>query len=57
MCNKYSKTIIKILKWDEVYIVKHIVKSLNEFTLISVIYISYLKIVFSIIALNVSLYI
>ena len=57
MCNKHSKTIIEILKWDEVYIVKHITKSLNEFALISIIYTSHSEIVFSVIALDVSLHV
>ncbi len=57
MCNKYSKTIIEILKWDKVYIVKYIAKSLNEFALISTVYTSYSETVFSVIALDVSLYI
>ncbi len=57
MCNKHSKTIIKILKQDEVYIVKYIAKSLNEFTLISIIYILHSETVFFAAALNVSLYV
>ncbi len=38
MCNKHDKTIIEISEWDEIYIVKYIVKSLNEFVLISAVY-------------------
>jgi len=57
MYDKYSKTIIKVLKWDEVYIIKYIIKSLNEFALISIIYTSHSEIIFSVIALNTSLYI
>jgi len=57
MCNEYSKTIIEALKWDKVYIIKYIIKSLNEFTLISIIYTLHLKTVFSAAALNVSLYV
>ncbi len=57
MCNNYSKTIIEILEWDKVYIVKYIAKSLNEFALISTVYTSYSETVFSVIALDVSLYI
>ncbi len=54
MYDKHNKTIIEALKWDKVYIIKYIAKSLNEFALISVVYISHLKIIFSIIALNAS---
>ncbi len=57
MCNKHSKIIIEVLEQDEVYIVKYIVKSLNEFALIFIIYTSHLKIVFSAAALDVSLYV
>jgi len=57
MYNKHSKTIIKVLKQDRVYIVKYIVKSLNEFALISIIYTLYSKIIFSAAALDASLYI
>ncbi len=55
MCNKYNKIIIKVLKQDEIYIVKYIVKSLSEFILIFIIYILYLKTVFSTTVLNISL--
>jgi len=57
MYNKYIKTIIEALKWDRVYIIKYIIKSFNEFALISVIYILHSKTVFSVTALNVSSYI
>jgi len=57
MYNKYSKTIIKVLKQDRVYIIKYIVKSFNEFTLIFTVYTSHLETVFSVIALNASLYV
>ena len=57
MCNKHNKTIIKTLKWDEIYIIKYITKSLNEFTLISTVYTSHSETVFSVIALNANLYI
>ncbi len=57
MCNKHNKTIIEVLKWDRVYIIKYIVKSLNEFVLIFTIYTSHLEIVFSAVASDVSLYI
>ena len=57
MYNKHSKTIIKVLKQDRVYIVKYIVKSLNEFALISTIYTLHSKIIFSAAALDASLYI
>jgi len=57
MYNKYSKTIIEILEQDKVYIIKYIVKSFNKFTLISAIYILHLKIIFSVAALNASLYV
>jgi len=57
MYDKHSKTIIKALEQNKVYIIKYIVKSLNKFALISVIYISHLKTVFSVTALNTSLYV
>ena len=57
MCNKHSKTIIEALEWDEVYIIKYIAKSLNEFILISVMHTSHLKIIFSVTALDASLYV
>ncbi len=57
MCNKHSKTIIEASEWDEVYIVKYIAKSLNEFILIFIMHISHSEIVFSVIALDTSSYI
>ncbi len=57
MYNKHSKTIIEALEWDEVYIIKYIVKSLNEFVLISIMYTLHLKTVFSVTASDVSLYV
>ncbi len=57
MCDKHSKTIIETLEWDEVYIIKYIVKSLNEFTLIFTVHTSHSETVFSVIALDASLYI
>ncbi len=57
MYNKHSKTIIKALKQDEVYIVKHIAKSLNEFILIFIVYTSHSEIIFSVIASDASLHI
>ncbi len=57
MYDKHSKTIIEVLKQDRVYIIKYIVKSLNEFILISVMYTSHLKTVFSAAVLNANLYI
>jgi len=57
MYNKHNKTIIEALKQDKVYIIKYIAKNLNEFALIFVMYTLHLKIIFSVIALNVSSYI
>ncbi len=57
MYNKHDKTIIKALKQDEVYIIKYIAKSLNEFALISTIYTSHSEIIFSATASDISLYI
>ncbi len=57
MCNKHSKTIIEALEWDEVYIIKYIAKSLNEFVLIFTVYTSYSEIIFSATASDTSLYI
>ncbi len=57
MCNKHSKTIIEVLKQDEVYIIKYIAKSLNEFALIFIVYTLHSEIIFFVIALNISLYI
>ncbi len=57
MCNKHSKTIIEISEQDRVYIVKYIVKSLNEFALISAVYTLHSEIIFSAAASDASLYI
>ncbi len=57
MYDKHSKTIIEVSEWDKVYIIKYIVKSLNEFALISIIYTSHSETVFSVIALDASSYI
>ncbi len=57
MYNKHSKTIIEALEWDKVYIIKYIAKSLNKFALIFTVYILHLETVFSVTALNVSLYV
>jgi len=54
MYDKYSKTIIEALKQDEVYIVKYIAKSLNEFALISTVYTSHSETVFSATTLDAS---
>ncbi len=43
MCNKCDKIIIKVLKCNRIYIVKYIVKSFNEFTLISALYTLHLE--------------
>ncbi len=56
MYDKHSKTIIKVLEQNKVYIIKYIIKSLNEFALISAIYTSHLKIIFSAAASDISLY-
>jgi len=57
MCDKHDKTIIKVLKWDEIYIIKYTAKSFNEFALIFVVHTSHSKIVFSVTASDTSLYI
>ena len=54
MYDKHSKTIIKVLEQNEVYIIKYIAKSFNEFTLIFAVHTLHSKIVFSVAALNVS---
>jgi len=54
MCDKYNKTIIKTSEQDEVYIVKYIAKSLNEFVLIFIVYTSHSEIVFSVTASDAS---
>jgi len=56
MCNKHSKTIIETSEQDEVYIVKYITKSLNEFALISAVYTSHSETVFSAAASDTSLH-
>ena len=57
MCDKHSKTIIEVLKQDEVYIIKYIAKSLNEFALIFIVYTLHSETFFSVTALNISLHI
>ena len=57
MCNKHNKIIIEALKWDRIYRIKYIIKSLNEFALIFTVYTSYLKIIFSAAASDASLHI
>jgi len=57
MYDKHSKTIIEISEQNKVYIIKYIAKSLNEFVLISAIYISHSETVFSAAALDASLYV
>ena len=57
MYDKHSKTIIETSEWDKVYIIKYIAKSLNEFVLISTVHTSHSEIIFSVIALNVSLHV
>ncbi len=54
MYDKHSKTIIEILKQNKIYIIKYIVKSLNEFALISAVYTLHLEIIFSVIASDAS---
>ncbi len=56
MCNKYDKTIIEISEWDEVYIVKYIAKSLNEFVLISAVHTSHSETAFLTAASDTSLH-
>jgi len=57
MYDKHNKTIIEVSEQDKVYIVKYIAKSLNEFALISAMYTSHLEIIFSVIALDISLHV
>ena len=57
MYDKHNKTIIEVLKQDKVYIIKYIVKSLNEFTLIFIVYTSHSETVFSVITLDINLYV
>ncbi len=54
MYDKHSKTIIEILKQNKIYIIKYIVKSLNEFALISAVHTLHLEIIFSVIASDAS---
>ena len=54
MCDKHNKTIIEALEWDRVYIIKYIVKSLNEFALISAVHTSHSETAFSAAALDAS---
>jgi len=54
MCDKCNKTIIKVSKWNRVYIVKYIAKNFNKFVLIFIIHTSHSEIVFSVTALDVS---
>jgi len=56
MYDKHSKTIIEASEWGEVYIVKYIAKSLNEFILISAVHTSYSETAFLITALDASLH-
>ena len=56
MQNKHDRIMIEAFEQDEVYIVKHIAKSLNEFALLSVMHTSFnLKITFSATKLNINL--
>jgi len=56
MCDKHSKTIIKVSEQDRVYIIKYIAKSLNEFALISAVHTSHSETAFLTAALDASLY-
>jgi len=56
MYDKHSKTIIEISEQDRVYIVKYIVKSLNEFALISAVYTSHSETAFLTAASDASLH-
>ncbi len=56
ICDKYNKTIIEVSEQDEVYIVKYIAKSLNEFALISAVHTSHSEAAFSAAASDTSLY-
>ncbi len=57
MYDKYSKTIIEVSEWDRVYIVKYIAKNFNEFILIFTVHTLHSETVFSVIALDASLYV
>ena len=56
MCDKHDKTIIEASEQDEVYIVKYIAKSLNEFALISAVYTSHSEAAFLTVASDTSLH-
>jgi len=56
MYNKHSKIIIEASEQDEVYIIKYIAKSLNEFALISAVYTSHSETAFLTAALDTSLH-
>jgi len=56
MCDKHSKIIIEASEQDEVYIVKYIAKSLNEFVLISAVHTLHSETAFLTAALDISLY-
>ena len=57
MCDKHNKTIIETSEQDEVYIVKYIAKSFNEFVLISAVHTSHSEIVFFTAASDKSLHV
>ncbi len=56
MCDKHSKTIIKTLEQDEVYIIKYIAKNFNEFVLMFAVHTSHSEIAFLAAASDASLY-
>ncbi len=56
MCDKHDKTIIEASEQDEVYIVKYIAKSLNEFALISAVHTSHSETAFLTAASDTSLH-
>jgi len=55
--DKCDKTIIKVSKWDRVYIIKYIAKSFSEFALIFAMHTLHSKIVFSAAASDMNLYV
>jgi hypothetical protein len=57
MYDKHSKTIIEVSEQDKVYIVKYIIKSLNEFALISAVHTLHSEIIFSAAASDTSLHV
>ncbi len=57
MYNKHSKIIIETSEQNEVYIVKYIIKSLNEFVLIFIVHTLHSEIIFSAAASDASLHI